>query len=83
MVFIASHDEDLVSVSSRVVIIEKGEKIFDSFVEEVLEKRFVEIETENEREIVPSSKLSEFKNYRIVRVVGIRESLLVSSEKRR
>ena len=83
LVFIASHDEDLISVSSRVVVIEKGEKIFDSGVEEVLEKRFVEIETEDERKIVPSSELSNFENYRIVRIVGIRESLSVSSEKRR
>ncbi len=83
VVFIASHDEDLVSVSNRVVIIEKGEKIFDSKVEEVLERRLIEIETDGKRKLVESSELSSFEDYRIVRVVGIRESLLVSSEKRR
>ena len=83
LVFIASHDEDLVSVSSRVVVIENGRKVFDSDVESVLERRLVEIETDGERRYVLPSELSNFEDYRIVRVVGIRESLFASSEKRR
>ncbi len=83
VVFIASHDEDLVSVSSRVVVIENGEKVFDSDVESVLKRRFVEIETGGKRVYVLPSELPSFDDYRVVRVVGIRESLSVSSEKRR
>ncbi len=75
MVFIASHDEDLVSVVDRVVILEGGRKVFDAEVNEVMEKRLVEIEADGERKYVPSKLLTEMKNYKVVRIVGIRESL--------
>ncbi len=81
IVFVASHDEGLLSVSTRVVILEEGKKVFDEGVNEVLERRIVEIVVDGERKYVIAGELRDLKGYRIVNVLGIRESLGIGGDR--
>ncbi len=77
IVAIASHDENLISVATRIVVLEEGEKIFDGGVEEVIGKRMVEVEIAGERKLVLERELRGMDGYRMIRILGIRESLKI------
>jgi ABC-2 type transport system ATP-binding protein len=80
LVVIASHDEDLISVATRVVILENGEKIFDERIDEVMRRRMVEVEVDGERKTILASELKNMEDYRLVRVLGVREGIIMGGD---
>jgi len=76
IVIVSSHDEeDLAKVATRVLILEDGSLICDMPLEEVERNRLVEIIYKGKNMLVKLSELERMKDYKIIRVLGIRESL--------
>ncbi len=76
IVIVTSHDEeDLSKVATRVLILENGNLICDMPLEDVERRRLVEIMLPSGKETVHISDLEKMENYKIIRVLGIRESI--------
>ena len=77
IVIVSSHDEeDISKVATRVFVIGDGRLICDKPMEEVQRNRIAEIEINGEVKQVRLHELENMKDYKILRVFGIRESIV-------
>lgn len=77
IVIVSSHDEeDISKVATRVFVLEDGILLCDKPMEEVQRNRIAEIEVNGKIKQVRLCELKNMKDYKILRVFGIRESIV-------
>ncbi|MCD6449800.1 MAG: ATP-binding cassette domain-containing protein [Thermotogaceae bacterium] len=77
IVIVSSHDEeDLAKIATRVFVIGNGKLICDRPMEEVQRNRIAEVSINGETKQVKLHELENMREYKILRVFGIRESIV-------
>ncbi len=77
IVIVSSHDEeDISKVATRVFVLGEGKLLCDRPMEEVQRYRIAEVNVDGKVKQVRLYELENMRNYKILRVLGIRESIV-------